>query len=83
MKKTLAFWLSITLFTLGDWISKPMYYSDYFAWLYPAYNKLMCWSSDVQDRYKCAGPWLPVKPKKEQKRKKRTIKKLLKDTESQ
>lgn len=79
MKKTLAFWLSITLFTLGDLVSKPMIKFDW-SWLYPMYNKLMLWSVGLQRRYKCVGPWQTVR---QQKRKKRTTKKLLKDTESQ
>jgi hypothetical protein len=79
MKKTLAFWLSITLFTLGDLVSKPMNKFDW-SWIHPMYNKLMTWSSNIQDQYKCNGPWQPVKQKK---RKKKINKKLLKETESQ
>lgn len=45
------------LYALGHLCSIPSYWEgDYWAEIfYPAYNKLMCWSVDVQDSG--AGPW--------------------------
>jgi len=33
---------------LGHWISFPMYWFDW-GWLYPAYNRLMIWSAELDD----------------------------------
>jgi hypothetical protein len=38
--------LSAVFFHVGDWISYPMCKFDW-AWLYPIYNKLMTWSSNL------------------------------------
>ncbi len=56
MKKILAWPLSWALFWLGDVVSKPMHYFNW-AWLYPVYNNLMCWSADVQDWAQLNEPW--------------------------
>lgn len=47
--KQLSLILAWILYHIGDWISKPMYKWDMFAWLYPLYNNLMYWSICVQD----------------------------------
>lgn len=56
MRKLIGYILSWTLYWLGDFVSKPMHYLDW-AWLYPVYNRLMCWSTDVQDWSGANGPW--------------------------
>lgn len=56
MKKIVAWPLTWILFWMGDLISRPMNYLDW-AWLYPAYNRLMIWSVDVQDWAGVNGPW--------------------------
>jgi cytochrome c oxidase subunit IV len=61
-----GFWEGMNpLFTLA-WV---LYYAGYMvsvvmriewepvACLYPVYNRLMCWSSAVQDRFGFSGPW--------------------------
>ena len=48
--------VSEVLFALGHWVSLPMCRFDW-AWLYPVYNKLMIWSSDVQDWAGNDLPW--------------------------
>ena len=78
MKKFIGKIVSELLFWIGDKIGKPMYYFDW-AWIYPVYNKIMLASADVQDWSGCAGPWAPVK----QKKRKRNLKKVLNETESQ
>jgi hypothetical protein len=56
MKKIIAYTLSWALYWLGDLVSKPMHYIDWW-WLYPVYNNLMRASLSVQDWAKIAGPW--------------------------
>jgi hypothetical protein len=56
MKKFIGYVVSWALYWLGDLVSKPMHYR-YGYWLYPVYNRLMCWSVDVQDWAKVDGPW--------------------------
>jgi hypothetical protein len=46
---------------LGDWISKPMYRFDIFAWLYPAYCNLMHWSAWWSD-WGNVGLWTKQEP---------------------
>jgi len=55
----MRFLLSWTLYWLGDIICRPMERFDW-VWLYPTYNKLMCWSSSVQGKTK-KGPWGKIK----------------------
>lgn len=43
------------LFWIGDGVSKVMNWADW-GWLYPVYNTLMCWSSDIQGEGD-NGPW--------------------------
>ena len=57
VKKTIGYIVSWTLFWLGDLISRPMNRFDCFAWLYPAYNKLMSCSIRVQDWAGLDEPW--------------------------
>jgi hypothetical protein len=51
-------------FWLGDLLSKPMYRWDTFAWLYPVYNRLMFWSSDLSE-WGSVGLWKKVEPNEE------------------
>jgi len=56
MKKIFARILSEVLYILGDWVSYLMDYLDC-EWLYPTYNKLMCWSVHIQDWVGNDKPW--------------------------
>ena len=56
MKKVFGWVISWTLFWCGDAVSRCMH-TEFTGWLYPAYNKLMLWSSDVQDWSAANGPW--------------------------
>jgi len=56
MKKSIGYILSWTLYWLGNLVSKPMHYIDWW-WLYPVYNNLMRASLSVQDWAKIDGPW--------------------------
>jgi hypothetical protein len=56
MRKFIGYVVSWTLYWLGDLISKPMNYLDWY-WLYPVYNRLMIYSADVQDWSGANGPW--------------------------
>lgn len=47
--------LAWSLFALGDAVSRAMVRAD-FLHLYPLYNKLMWWSSDIQGPT-AGGPW--------------------------
>ena len=60
MRKIIGYVVSWSLYWSGDLISKPMHYLDWY-WLYPVYNRLMCWSSDVQDWSNAIGPWESTK----------------------
>jgi hypothetical protein len=40
--------LSYILYYLGDFVSKLMYW-DLLSFLYPVYNKLMIWSSELDE----------------------------------
>ena len=40
--------LAYIAYYLGHWISFPMHWFDW-GWLYPAYNRLMIWSADLDD----------------------------------
>jgi hypothetical protein len=60
MRKFIGYVLSWTLFWLGDLISKPLHYLNWW-WLYPVYNRLMICSADVQDWSKANGPWESTK----------------------
>jgi len=57
IKKMVGRIVSEVLWYLGDWIHYPMRWFDW-DWIYPAYNRLMIWSSDVQDWGGGSGPWL-------------------------
>lgn len=56
MRKAIGWVLSWILYWLGDLVSKPMEWFD-FWWLYPVYNRLMTWSLQVQDWCGNTGPW--------------------------
>ena len=56
MKKIAGRIVSELLWYLGDWIHYPMRWFDW-PWIYPVYNRLMTWSSDVQDWAGVDGPW--------------------------
>ena len=47
--------MSYVYYFFGHIISKPMHWFD-FWWLYPAYNKLMIKSYEIQERTG-NGPW--------------------------
>ena len=47
--------MSYVYYFFGHIISKPMYWFD-FWWLYPAYNKLMIKSYEIQEKTG-KGPW--------------------------
>lgn len=49
--------LAWLLFCVGHVVSRPMNWFDW-GWLYPAYNRLMVWSSDIQGSG--PGPWEDV-----------------------
>lgn len=57
MRKVVGYVVSWILFWLGDIVSRPMNWVECMWWLYPAYNKLMLWSSSVQDWSGANGPW--------------------------
>lgn len=48
MKVIAAYVASFVLFWLGHAASKLMHYGPLWR-LYPTYNRLMCWSADVED----------------------------------
>lgn len=56
MKKLIGYIGSWTLYWLGDFTSRPMHSFDW-AWLYPTYNNLMLWSSDIQEWAGNETPW--------------------------
>ena len=47
------------LYWAGHLVSLPLNRWDACAWLYPLYNRLMCWSVALQQRYRLSGPWRP------------------------
>jgi hypothetical protein len=56
IKKFLARCVSEILYYIGHWISFPMSWFDW-HWIYPIYNKIMLWSSAVQDWAGNDKPW--------------------------
>jgi hypothetical protein len=64
MKKLLARIASEVLYYLGHWISFPMQWFDW-GWIYPTYNRLMCWSSNIQDWAGNNKPWEQAKEQNE------------------
>lgn len=61
LRKSIGYIAAWILYYLGDWVSKPMYKWDMFAWLYPLYNNLMYWSISVQDWADDPdGPWSSI-----------------------
>ena len=60
MKKFIGYVVSWALYWLGDLVSKPMHYINWW-WLYPVYNRLMISSADVQDWSEANGPWESTK----------------------
>ena len=54
--KLLSRILSEVLYYLGHCICFPMVWFDW-AWVYPTYSRLMCWSCDVQDWAGNKLPW--------------------------
>lgn len=64
MKKAIGWLLSWTLFWMGDAFSKLLHVPDgfpewWFSFFYRIYNRLMWWSSDMQD-WGGSGPWEPL-----------------------
>jgi hypothetical protein len=59
IKKILARALSEMLYYTGHWISFPMHWFDWY-WIYPIYNKIMLWSSDIQDWAGNTKPWIKI-----------------------
>lgn len=49
--------LAWTAFYAGDAVSRIFLRYDATAFMYPAYNRLMCWSADLQDLADLPGPW--------------------------
>lgn len=49
--------MAYSLYYFGDLISKPMYWSDLFARIYPVYNWIMWKAAEYQDAYGLDGPW--------------------------
>jgi hypothetical protein len=58
MKQIFARIVSEVLYYIGHWISFPMTWFDW-AWLYPPYCRLMCWSCDIQEWAGNEKPWVP------------------------
>jgi hypothetical protein len=56
MKQWIGGIVSQVLYSLGDWVSRPMYCWDW-AWIYPGYNWLMDASYRTQVWGGGAGPW--------------------------
>jgi hypothetical protein len=56
MKQWIGGIVSQVLYSLGDWVSRPMYYWDW-AWIYPGYNWLMDTSYRTQIWAGTDGPW--------------------------
>lgn len=56
MKKIIGYVISWSFFWLGDLISRLMDICD-LGLFYPAYNRLMHWSIDIQEWSGCKGPW--------------------------
>ena len=59
IKKVFARILSEVLYYLGHWISFPMYWFDWY-WIYSIYNKIMLWSSEIQDWAGNDKPWIKI-----------------------
>lgn len=57
IQKVLAYLASWSLFWLGDWTSKLMFWSEAYGLLYPIYNSLMGYSSTIQDWANNKTPW--------------------------
>lgn len=60
MRKAIGWLVSWTLYWLGDAVSRLMNF-DSMWWLYPAYNRLMIWSMQVQDWAGNQTPWQKAK----------------------
>lgn len=59
MRKNIGFVGSWALYWLGHWISIVMHF-EWFYWVYPAYNRLMCDSVRIQNWADIDnGPWGP------------------------
>lgn len=56
MKKAIGWTVSWITYWLGDFVSRCMH-TGFTGWMYPAYNRLMWWSVDVQDWSGAKGPW--------------------------
>lgn len=61
---TFAAWpLMWACYWLGHLASKSLVWRDTERWVafwYPIYNRLMLWSSAIQDRFDLSGPWSGV-----------------------
>ena len=68
MRAAVACFLSIALWVMGHTISKVMN-NGVLYWLYPAYNRLMIWSANIEDWAGVEIMWGSVGPKKYDKEK--------------
>lgn len=57
MRKNIGYVVSWSLYWAGDLVSRAMHF-DFMWWLYPMYNRLMQWSSQVQDWADNDTPWI-------------------------
>lgn len=57
MRKNIGYVVSWSLYWSGDLVSRAMHF-DSMWWLYPMYNRLMQWSSQVQDWADNDTPWI-------------------------
>jgi hypothetical protein len=61
-KAILAWPITWALFWTGHVVSSVFLRWDSLAFMYPTYNRLMCWSIDVQDWAGLKSPWSEVQP---------------------
>jgi hypothetical protein len=49
VKVVIAQLVSLACFWPGHWVSLLMHQADFLGHLYPVYNRLMCWSSEIEE----------------------------------
>jgi hypothetical protein len=57
----ILWWLAWTFWGLAHLLSIPLFKWNRFAWLYPAYNRMMLWSCAICVRHKFSSPWNGVR----------------------
>ena len=57
MRKAVGWLVTWILYWIGDAVSRPMNWFDW-AWLFPAYNRLMLWSYGVKVWAGNVTPWI-------------------------